>query len=83
MKASFDFDTVFPSAGGYERLNEVRRNLRAQDTNSVEGTVFTQREIDHLRIMFARLSDDEEARSTLMGIICYCDERSKHASRQF
>ena len=83
MKPSFEFDTVFPSAGGHARLTEVRKELRIPRTGTAEGTAFTQLEIDHLRTMFDSLSGDEEARSTLMGLICYCDERSKYASQQF
>lgn len=72
MQISFDFDKVFPNAGGKKRLQDTAmRYLRAP--REVEGTTFTQSQLDHLRSIFDLLIDDEPARSTLATLICVTD----------
>lgn len=83
MKCAFDFDKVFPNAGGIEFLNTVRHGLSRNRSRDAEGTVFTQEQIEHIRKMFDACGEDEESRSTLMMLVCYVDNQSRLARSQF
>ena len=83
MKCAFDFDKVFPNAGGIKSLNAVRHSLSRNRPRDAEGTVFTEAEIENIRKMFDACGRDPESRSTLMMLVCYVDNQSRLARSQF
>lgn len=80
-------DPVFPEAGGLVHLQEVRRAFfeKVPIPEQIEraGETFLNTiEADHVRKMLVLLDEDEEAKSTLMGMVAYIQNKKDMAGNR-
>lgn len=80
IPARFDFDRVFPNAGGLANLRQVlNRDRQAHIGRSprVEGTRYSKRDIERFRKIFDLLGDDDEAKATFADVVCFTDLKAR------
>ena len=78
----FDFDKVYPEAGGIAELDSLIKDESVQRKVQphVEGTTFRTSEVEIQRRLFALAKDDPSARAELAMLIAYTEGKNRLAA---